>query len=523
MKKISISLLALLAFIMTACTEDYSVPNNLTVNNPESAMAESDVTVTPAGATSITIADFINEDGTDKQQLSIGNIQVAQGKLPANSYIQSKVYLSLSPDFENAEKVYEVKNATLTSDGALSISPSVLSHLYSDSITRKPDVVTIYLATKVLVVTNNTSVATVGDNAGKYFPLNAISFTPDAVKLEDAYYYIGAVTTNNTYQFANASGGSFYDDPEISVIVPALGEGWHWFRIAGASSFNADGSINWDLENANNTSICPVNQNDEGIEGKCINGTQSWHLIESEVYASYRITINLLEMTYSIKGIKAIPEYYPVGTLTGWNANTKTAAMFPTSGNTVTMTTYFTGAWDMRMWPAENFGNWDKGKAIGISENGGNAASGSLCWNTENDGNLASPEAGYYTLDCDYKNMTYQWTKHSDQAPATYEKIGLVGANDDWGNDIFLTQVTNTSGNDHPTHLWYALDVKIDYCSWGVQFRANAAWDKQWGKGDQGFPFGESNTTSNIEGVEPGTYNIYFNDITGHYYFVAQE
>ena len=149
MKKINISLLALLAFIMTACTEDFSVPNNLTVNNPESAITESDVTVTPVGATSITIADFINEDGTDKQQLPIGNIQVAPGKLPANSYIQSKVYMSLSPDFEKAEKVYEVENATLTSDGALSISPSVLSHLYSDNITRKPDVVTIYLATKV--------------------------------------------------------------------------------------------------------------------------------------------------------------------------------------------------------------------------------------------------------------------------------------------------------------------------------------------------------------------------------------
>jgi hypothetical protein len=229
-----------------------------------------------------------------------------------------------------------------------------------------------------------------------------------------------------------------------------------------------------------------------------------------------------MDLTFKIEGISAIPEYYGVGTMTKWNGLEKVSAMFPTSGNTVTLTTYFTGAWDMRMWPAENFGDWAPGKAIGIAENGGNAASGTLCWNTENDGNLASPEGGYYTLDCDLSTMTYQWIKYDDQAPATYEKIGLVGGNDDWDNDIFLTQVVNTSGDEKPPHLWYALGVEINKCSWGVQFRANGSWTKQWGKGDLGFPYAQSNTTSNIEGVEPGTYNIYFNDITGHYFFVAQ-
>lgn len=522
MKKICISLSALLAIFLTACTEDFTVPNNLTVNNPESALTASDVTVTPAGATSIVIADYINEDGTDKQQLPVAKIQVAQGKMPANSSLNPRVFMSTSSDFTGATTpVYEITKATITNEGEVNISPSALSQLYTDKISRKPDDATLYLATRVEVITNKTTIATIGDEGGKYFPLNVITYTPDVVKLEDAYYYIGNLTTEKKYQFTNASGQSFYDDPVISCVIPSSG-GWHWFRLAGESSFNADGTINWDLENANKTSICPEIKDDEGKEGVCIVGTQSWHLIESDAYIAYRVTIDLINMTYKIKGIIDAPEYYGVGTMTNWNADERVSAMFPTNKKTVTLTTYFTGAWDMRMWPAENFGNWGLGKAIGITENGGNAASGSLVWNTENDGNLASPEAGYYTLDCDYKNMTYQWTKYGDQAPATYEKIGLVGANDDWSNDIFLTQVTNTSGSEHPTHLWYALGVKIDYCSWGVQFRANGEWIKQWGKGDQGFPYGQSNTTSNIEGIEPGTYNIYFNDITGHYYFIAQ-
>ena len=351
--------------------------------------------------------------------------------------------------------------------------------------------------------------------------LGTLKVTLDAPKLEESYYYIGAVTTNNTYQFTNASGKSFYDDPVLSVVVPAYDGDWHWCRIASGASFNEDGSINWDKENANpESSICPVIKDDDATEGACMNGTQAWHIIQSADFASYRITVNVIDMTFTIQGISAVPEYYCVGTVTSWNANEKVSAMFPTSNTAVTLTTYFTGAWDMRMWPAENFGDWGNGKAIGIAENGGNAPSGALCWNTDNDGNLASPEAGYYTLDCDYGTMTYQWTKCADQNPATYEKIGLVGGNDDWNNDIFLTKVTNTSGND--THLWYALNVKIDFCSWGVQFRANAAWDKQWGKGDGVFPYAQSNTKDNIDPIEPGTYNVYFNDITGHYYFVAQ-
>lgn len=513
--------MALLALFMTACTEDYTVTNDLTVNLPESTLEVSDVIVTPAGPTSINIADYLDEQGKDLDPIQVGSVRVVEGKMPANTVLHAMVYMSTSPNFKEGEDaIYQLKSTYTDTDDAIFILPSDLAKVYSDNVTRKPDTQTIYLATIIATQTGKNTLAYVGGDGAKYFPLNAISYTPDAVKFESAYWYIGELTTSKQYQFSNASGQSFYDDPIISAVIPAADAYWHWFRIAGESSFNADGSINWDMEGANKTSICPEVQNDEGTEGKCINGTQSWHLIESADYPSYCITVNLLDMTYTIQGIKAIPEYYGVGTMTNWNGNEKVSAMFPTSGNTVTLTTYFTGAWDMRMWPAEKFGDWSKGTAIGIAENGGKDPAGKLCWNTANDGNLASPEEGFYTLDCDYENMTYKWTKCADQNPTEYAKIGLVGGNDDWDNDIFLTKVTNTSGND--THLWYALGVKIDFCSWGVQFRANASWDKQWGKGDKGFPYAQSNTTSNIEPVAPGTYNIYFNDITGHYFFIAQ-
>ena len=512
MKKLSLYMAAVLAWGLTSCTEDYVVEGKQT-NPQESILQVSDVTVTPLMTSAIDINGLIDEKGEDISAIKLGEVSVKEGALVKGVSLQSKVQVSTNEDFSNC---MEFDGEAMDDGKTIALSPSLLQDVYYHNITHSPKAKTLYVRSMVQTVTNGTSVAYVG--SPEYYTKGSVTFTPKdmGVVLESEYYYLGSLAMDQTYKLTN-SGADPYDDPIFSVTIPAQGEGWHWFKIAPASAYNEDGSMNWDKET---TCICPMTGDATDMSGKCQNGKLSWHLVEDPANAAYTITVNVMDMTYEIKGISAIPEYYGVGTMTGWNAGEKVSAMFPTSGNTVTLTTYFTGAWDMRMWPAENFGDWSLGKAIGISENGGKAASGTLIWNKENDGNLASPEAGYYTLDCNFGDMTYQWTKYEGEI-ATYEKIGLVGGNDDWDNDVFLTQVTNTSGTDHPTHLWYALGVKIDYCSWGVQFRANGAWDKQWGNGDQGFPYAQSNTKNNIS-IEPGTYNVYFNDITGHYFFVEQ-
>lgn len=496
MKKSILCGIALVAGLWS-CTEDYTnwaAPQSNTAND---AATKLELFIQPT-ISSIDFADYSGET----LQLFTTNLTAEQ----ANEYTVAITGedINHTPISISANSEGKVNTEELT---------DVIEDLYGRAPVERPLIITVSTVATNATADGDVKVKRVANPYSLKAKLDAPFIDPDG------YYYVGAITTQKVYKLSNG-GGNVYDDPVFTGIIPAYEGDWHWFKIAPSSTFKEDGSFDWDYEEQ--FCIGPVVKDDEATSGTTAIGKNSWHLIQSDAFKAYKVTINALDMTYTIKGIIDAPEYYGVGTMTSWNANERVSAMFPTNKNTVTLTTYFTGAWDMRMWPAENFGSWDKGKAIGISENGGNAASGPLCWNTENDGNLASPEAGYYTLDCDYEKMTYQWTKYSDQAPATYEKIGLVGANDDWGNDIFLTQVTNTSGNDHPTHLWYALGVKIEYCTWGVQFRANSAWDKQWGKGDQGFPYGQSNTTSNIEGVDPGTYNVYFNDITGHYFFVAQ-
>ena len=62
------------------------------------------------------------------------------------------------------------------------------------------------------------------------------------------------------------------------------------------------------------------------------------------------------------------------------------------------------------------------------------------------------------------------------------------------------------------------MDVELSEA--GIKFRTNQAWDVNWG-GGQNFPSGQS-TGDDIMVSKAGTYNVWFNDLTGRYIFIPQ-
>ena len=60
-------------------------------------------------------------------------------------------------------------------------------------------------------------------------------------------------------------------------------------------------------------------------------------------------------------------------------------------------------------------------------------------------------------------------------------------------------------------HIWYITNVNLT--NGKLKFRANNAWDVNWGSSDEDFGIGTQGGP-NIN-VKAGTYNIYFNDATG--------
>ena len=204
------------------------------------------------------------------------------------------------------------------------------------------------------------------------------------------------------------------------------------------------------------------------------------------------------------------PFYYMVGELTGWSTSNKDFAFYPESNTVHSYTAQFTG--DLKIWMKDDFGNWDT--AYGAIFDGDDSESGSLTQSGA--GTIVCPEPGaYYTLTVDFANMSYEWTKVADQNPTTYYSVSLIGSFNNWTDDLDLTEVI-----PHNWHTVFTLGSATE-----LKFRANHAWQVDWGDdggdinkkeyGKGSFYGGNINCTA-------GTYDVFFNDITGEYLFVVK-
>ena len=121
-------------------------------------------------------------------------------------------------------------------------------------------------------------------------------------------------------------------------------------------------------------------------------------------------------------------------------------------------------------------------------------------------GNITVPSEGYYKLTVDTNNLTYTLVK-IDNPVATYDVVSLYGtATGD--ADIQLTKSTFDS------HLWIATGVNLKT---GVfKFRANNAWDVNWGTNAEFFGVATSNG-ADIPVSADWKYDVYFNDVSGNY------
>ena len=338
--------------------------------------------------------------------------------------------------------------------------------------------------------------------------------------IENAYYYVGAANGwgGQTYKMVNG-GGDVYEDPVFSVVVPAQG-GDHWFKIMPESAFSL-GSI-WDSPTVvgvyeNGTSALEglfiVDKNGNDQPGS---GANAWCLKEGDHPADfYKITINMMNQTYTIKPIIVAAQYYVVGSVQGWSDKNKTCLFTPEEQkNVLSYTTKWTGAWDLKIWDADGFGNWDV--AWGCAVDGDNSPSGAL----QNSGAqaISAPSAEFYTFTIDMNTQTYTWTKLENQAPKEYESISLIGEFNGWGGDFDLTQVT--------PHNWYG--VFTQESDGQLKYRANHDWSVNWGYGsDKDWNVADSFNKIGTNGggniwVPKGTYAVYLNDITNSMLIIAE-
>jgi hypothetical protein len=224
------------------------------------------------------------------------------------------------------------------------------------------------------------------------------------------------------------------------------------------------------------------------------------------------MTINMMDYTYSIAPLA--PEYYLVGDNFAWDVNTKKNLMYAESLTVHSYTGMFNG--NLKFINGNDMGSDNWGATYGTPQDGDTSASGIL---KQNSNAIHSPESGYYTFTADLSAMSYTWTRLANQNPETYTTIGLVGEFCGWNQAADENQMTQLT-----PHNWHKT---ITLTAGKLKFNANKEWTISWG-GETDLNIGDTNygksTTANGKDmyVPAGTYDVYFNDITGQFVFVGK-
>ncbi|MFA9190584.1 SusE domain-containing protein [Flavobacterium sp. FZUC8N2.13] len=227
-------------------------------------------------------------------------------------------------------------------------------------------------------------------------------------------------------------------------------------------------------------------------------------------------TITISVTTYSGLVAYAFTDWYLVGdaTVAGWDPNKGNQPLFRSGTNPklYKYTGYFkVGAFKV----ISSLGSWIPMYGMG--------ASGTLAYRgTDADADPATfniATAGYYTFTMNTQTLTYTLVSYDASAATNYSVIGFIGSSRTgteagWGDDTDMIQST------FDPHIW---TLTISLFDGKGKFRANNAWDVNWG-GDTAFSGYTANGASGGDiPVAKSKYKVYFNDLDGSYLMLPNQ
>ena len=489
-KKILLGMTLLMS--MVSCTEDYTDWANPQTNPEEEAVSFGNGSVTPEGV--INLADVTGD-----------KVKVASIVAPTST---KDTY---TPSFKIN---FDGQSFDIDADG--NMAKADLVNYITGKYGKRPKERDID-ATLDAWLSNGSTAAKMATS--ETFQVKAI---PEAPFIDAAYYLVGDLTEwglDTKLKFAH-SDADVYEDPVFTLMFTTTKDDQCWKIIPQG---NVDKGNIWAVENAPEGVVGIEEDGDKAMSGKLLTTNSQGKKAGAGKIAKagiYQMTINMMDYTYTIKQIA--PEYYLVGKLQGWSPEpeNKTCLMYAETPMVQSYTTKWNDDANLKIWLGSDWGDWNNAYGSATMADA-NTPTGKLKVDN-NAGAIICPEPGaYYTFTADFSTMTYKWTKLANQNPTEFEYVALIGVGGKWSNgddidDIDLKQVA--------PHNWYKANVKIP--AGGLKIRADHKWrdDGNWGfaEGQNYESKGTLITSggSNNIPVPAGTYNIYFNDITGAYAFV---
>ena len=497
MKKILFyTLLTAVAFTTVSCDEDF----NADVAAPQTWPQEEAITLPGFAATAAASADLASGDSVAVFSYT------TPSNLPEGTTID-KFRLEVAPDGIEGAKAVTVNAAA---NGK--VASADLQKIIEDNYGKRPVERTFNAKLYANLMKEGQASLLTCD------PI-VVKATPVAPQISQHYYIIGAPSkwevTETSLKF-NHSGKDVYEDPVFTIMFP-VSDGETWFAITDDVAIEKN---DWAYVIG-----CAEGNGNNGMEGKLarrsnLSDDGSFKVVVNGDAAFVRVTLNMMDYTYSIK--KVVPEYYAVGALQGWNNSPEkgmTCMLYPQENMTYSYTTKFEGDANLKIWLGSDFGNWDA--CYGAAVDGSNTATGALV--STGAGAAVCPEKGaFYTFTADFSTMTYKWTKLENQEPKTYTTISLIGAFNGWD------QKTNVDLKEVTPHNWYGSAITL--AEGQLKFCANDDWADSWGGtgSDGDVNIVDQNSGKTVYNgknmfAPAGTYNVFFNDITGEYVFQAVE
>lgn len=454
MKKLSLYIsIALAGLFMGSCSEDFKDWADSQTNPQEDAITIPGFTATAAQA-----IDFASVTTDSVNTFSLSSAALPEGFTLGNARIE------LTPQgVENATKT--TVNTSLDGKGAVADLASVVESAYG----KRPTARTFDAQVYVNAIKEGQAVLI---DAGK---INLV-MTPKAPFIDAAYYLVGDMFTTDDVNGWNTisdkqkfkhSDKDVYEDPIFTITFETTKADQYWKIIPKA---NVD---------AGNTDASAA-----GVVGPKVDGEDSMTDSLTNVDAKagkiakagkYKLTLNMMDYTYTFEEVKYDPFIYFIGATDGWKSSDQKLALVDEAKGVYTGYVYVAdpnGA-GLQFKFQRVAGSWDNEINAGTFNTFSDAA-------TPNEkGNIGvNAGEGVYYFDVNLGEGTIKATK--------VETMGIIGQFNGWSGDAVMTW-------NAEEYCFEATKVGVTADGW--KFRVNGGWDINLGGSLNNLTAGGDNIT----------------------------
>uniref|UniRef100_UPI003FF0CAB2 Outer membrane protein SusF domain-containing protein n=1 Tax=Prevotella sp. TaxID=59823 RepID=UPI003FF0CAB2 len=298
---------------------------------------------------------------------------------------------------------------------------------------------------------NGSTAAKVKMATSENFQVKAI---PEAPFIDNGYYLVGDMFTTDDVngwtkgvaKAFNHSEKDVYDDPIFTVSFETTKADQYW-KIIPKKNIDAD-----DLWAPG--VVGPKVDGDDSMTGALTNGEAKAGKIAKA--GKYKLTINMMDYSYTIEEVNYDPFIYFIGSTDGWKSNDQKLALVDDAKGVYTGYVYLAdpnaAGFEFKFQRAQ--GNWDTAIGAGTFVSFGGAAIG------VDNGNIGvNAGEGVYYMDVNLSEGTITATK--------VETMGMIGGFNNWDGDAKMTW-------NAEEYCFEATNAGVTADGW--KFRVNGDW-----------------------------------------------